>query len=207
MMYIPPDRLSTRRESGNSDYGTIDHTNQGNSFNNFGSLRRSLRQMNPFKSKLFRLPATPRLSRKNKGSSGVETTGWNFERPSSVASLKESISIIDSDTSQQNINTNSYHHNSPSLMIRKNNGEHIKIESFRKSSIDSSFETKNNTPSLITSPLRSSSFRGCRNSVTSITQKDIILMDFYHHREISKHQVILLLLLPLLTIIIIIIIG
>jgi hypothetical protein len=31
------------------------------------TLRRSLRQMNPFKSRLFRLPATPRLSRSKKG--------------------------------------------------------------------------------------------------------------------------------------------
>uniref|UniRef100_A0A0K0F5L4 ANK_REP_REGION domain-containing protein n=1 Tax=Strongyloides venezuelensis TaxID=75913 RepID=A0A0K0F5L4_STRVS len=170
MMYIPPDRLSSRRESSGSDYGTVDHTNQGNSFNNFGSLRRSLRQMNPFKSKLFRLPATPRLSRKNKGSSGVETTGWNFERPSSVASLKESISSVDNNTSQQNLSTTNYQ-NSPSLMIRKTNGEHIKIESFRKSSIDSSFETKNTT-SFTSSPLRSSSFRVCRGCVTSTTPKD-----------------------------------
>lgn len=32
-----------------------------------GTLRRSLRQMNPFKTRLFRLPATPRLARAKKG--------------------------------------------------------------------------------------------------------------------------------------------
>ncbi|CEF65382.1 Ankyrin repeat and Tetratricopeptide-like helical domain and Ankyrin repeat-containing domain and P-loop containing nucleoside triphosphate hydrolase domain-containing protein [Strongyloides ratti] len=167
MMYIPQDRLSCRRDSGSNDYNTVDHTNQGNSFNNFGSLRRSLRQMNPFKSKLFRLPATPRLSRKNKDSSGVETTGWNFERPSSVTSLRESISNLDNNISSQNLSTNNYH-NSPSLMIRKTNGEHIKIESFRKSSVDSSFDTKSTTSST----LRSSSFRVGRGSISSTIPKD-----------------------------------
>jgi hypothetical protein len=43
-----------------------------------GTLRRSLRQINPFKNRLFRLPATPRLTRSRKGE---ETTNWNFERP------------------------------------------------------------------------------------------------------------------------------
>jgi hypothetical protein len=32
-----------------------------------GTLRRSLRQINPFKTRLFRLPATPRLTRAKKG--------------------------------------------------------------------------------------------------------------------------------------------
>ena len=35
------------------------------------TLRRSLRQMNPFKSRLFRLPATPRLSRSKKGGTKI----------------------------------------------------------------------------------------------------------------------------------------
>uniref|UniRef100_A0A7E4VTV5 ANK_REP_REGION domain-containing protein n=1 Tax=Panagrellus redivivus TaxID=6233 RepID=A0A7E4VTV5_PANRE len=53
------------------------------SFNGFGTLRRSLRQINPFKGRFFRLPATPRLSRSRKAMGrGEEATSWNFERPS-----------------------------------------------------------------------------------------------------------------------------
>uniref|UniRef100_A0A0N5A5I7 ANK_REP_REGION domain-containing protein n=1 Tax=Parastrongyloides trichosuri TaxID=131310 RepID=A0A0N5A5I7_PARTI len=164
-MYLPPDRLSSRRENNNNDYGIVNDSNNGNSFNNFGSLRRSLRQMNPFKSKLFRLPATPRLSRKNKGSSAVETTGWNFERPSSVASLRESNSSL----TEKNLSptlSNSHCQSNSSSMIRKTNGEHIKVESFRKSSIDSSFDTKNTLFTSSSSPLRSNSFRGYRGCIS-----------------------------------------
>ncbi|KAL3119289.1 hypothetical protein niasHT_000233 [Heterodera trifolii] len=51
-----------------------------------GTLRRSLRQMNPFRSRLFRLPATPRLSRSKKVlARGEDFTGWNFERPSKAS--------------------------------------------------------------------------------------------------------------------------
>ncbi|CAD5216951.1 unnamed protein product [Bursaphelenchus okinawaensis] len=51
-------------------------------YNKFGTFRRSLRQINPFKSRLFRLPATPRLTRARKGlSKAEEVTSWNFERP------------------------------------------------------------------------------------------------------------------------------
>ncbi|CAD5222211.1 unnamed protein product [Bursaphelenchus xylophilus] len=51
-------------------------------YNKFGTFRRSLRQINPFKSRLFRLPATPRLTRARKGlSKAEEPTSWNFERP------------------------------------------------------------------------------------------------------------------------------
>ncbi|KAJ1357508.1 hypothetical protein KIN20_015675 [Parelaphostrongylus tenuis] len=45
------------------------------------SLRRSLRRINPFHNKLFRLPATPRLARNRKVGNGEDvTTEWNFER-------------------------------------------------------------------------------------------------------------------------------
>ncbi|KAI1704211.1 ankyrin repeats (3 copies) domain-containing protein [Ditylenchus destructor] len=52
----------------------------------FGTLRRSLRQISSFKNRLFRLPATPRLSRSKKVLvvRGEETTGWNFERAGSL---------------------------------------------------------------------------------------------------------------------------
>ncbi|EYC21875.1 hypothetical protein Y032_0018g3578 [Ancylostoma ceylanicum] len=47
------------------------------------SLRRSLRRINPFRNKLFRLPATPRLARNRKVGNGEDvTTEWNFERAS-----------------------------------------------------------------------------------------------------------------------------
>ncbi|CAJ0942929.1 unnamed protein product, partial [Mesorhabditis belari] len=50
-----------------------------------GLLRRSLRRMNPFKTRIFRLPATPRLTRSRKIGSGCEdATGWNFERTQSL---------------------------------------------------------------------------------------------------------------------------
>uniref|UniRef100_A0A1I7WKJ5 Coat protein n=1 Tax=Heterorhabditis bacteriophora TaxID=37862 RepID=A0A1I7WKJ5_HETBA len=46
-------------------------------------LRRSLRRINPFRNKLFRLPATPRLSRNRKIRNGEDVvTEWNFERAS-----------------------------------------------------------------------------------------------------------------------------
>lgn len=41
--------------------------NEKGSNENFGTIRRSLRNINPFKTRLFRLPATPRLSRTKKG--------------------------------------------------------------------------------------------------------------------------------------------
>uniref|UniRef100_A0AC34Q306 Rolling pebbles n=1 Tax=Panagrolaimus sp. JU765 TaxID=591449 RepID=A0AC34Q306_9BILA len=57
-------------------------SNDGN-INRFGTFRRSLKQINSFKNKFFRLPATPRLSRATKAlGKGEETTSWNFERPS-----------------------------------------------------------------------------------------------------------------------------
>ncbi|KAK6745101.1 hypothetical protein RB195_011669 [Necator americanus] len=47
------------------------------------SLRRSLRRINPFRNKLFRLPATPRLARNRKVGNGEDVTSeWNFERAS-----------------------------------------------------------------------------------------------------------------------------
>ncbi|KAK0419717.1 hypothetical protein QR680_014286 [Steinernema hermaphroditum] len=66
------------------------------SFNGFGSLRRSLRQINPFRNQLFRLPATPRLSRSRKVTSGVEdATEWNFERPPSCTASTSRQSTIE----------------------------------------------------------------------------------------------------------------
>ena len=57
-----------------------------------GTLRRSLRQLNPFKSRLIRLPATPRLTRARKVlSRGEEATAWSFER--SIASIGGGISV------------------------------------------------------------------------------------------------------------------
>ncbi|KAE9417289.1 hypothetical protein Angca_007587, partial [Angiostrongylus cantonensis] len=48
------------------------------------SLRRSLRRINPFQNKIFRLPATPRLARNRKLGNGEDvTTEWNFERTAS----------------------------------------------------------------------------------------------------------------------------
>ncbi|XGW15012.1 hypothetical protein V3C99_000915 [Haemonchus contortus] len=47
------------------------------------SLRRSLRRINPFRNKIFRLPATPRLARNRKFGNGEDVTKeWNFERAS-----------------------------------------------------------------------------------------------------------------------------
>ncbi|KAI6188270.1 hypothetical protein M3Y98_00336700 [Aphelenchoides besseyi] len=57
----------------------------GNGTTFSSTLRRSLRQMNPFRTRLFRLPATPRLARARKVlSRGEESTNWNFERPLST---------------------------------------------------------------------------------------------------------------------------
>ncbi|TKR57654.1 hypothetical protein L596_030328 [Steinernema carpocapsae] len=72
------------------------------SFNGFGSLRRSLKQINPFRNQLFRLPATPRLSRSRKVNSGVEdATGWNFERPPSCTASTSRQSTIEVPPSPQ----------------------------------------------------------------------------------------------------------
>ncbi|VDM59617.1 unnamed protein product [Angiostrongylus costaricensis] len=47
-------------------------------------LRRSLRRINPFQNRFFRLPATPRLARNRKVGNGEDvTTEWNFERTAS----------------------------------------------------------------------------------------------------------------------------
>lgn len=44
------------------------NTNTNGGLNDgFGTIRRSLKNINPFKNRLFRLPATPRLSRSKKG--------------------------------------------------------------------------------------------------------------------------------------------
>ena len=50
--------------NGGVIYGNKQQNSEGGPLN---TLRRSLRQINPFKSRLFRLPATPRLSRSKKG--------------------------------------------------------------------------------------------------------------------------------------------
>uniref|UniRef100_A0A1I7ZXC2 NACHT domain-containing protein n=1 Tax=Steinernema glaseri TaxID=37863 RepID=A0A1I7ZXC2_9BILA len=75
---------------------TMQQQENRRSFNGFGSLRRSLRQINPFRNQLFRLPATPRLSRSRKVTSGVEdATEWNFERPPSCTASTSRQSTVD----------------------------------------------------------------------------------------------------------------
>ena len=60
---------SSSNSFGSTSNGGIINGNkqQNNEGGPLNSLRRSLRQINPFKSRLFRLPATPRLSRSKKG--------------------------------------------------------------------------------------------------------------------------------------------
>uniref|UniRef100_A0A914N0N9 Uncharacterized protein n=1 Tax=Meloidogyne incognita TaxID=6306 RepID=A0A914N0N9_MELIC len=76
---------SSSNSFGSTSNGGIINGNkqQNNEGGPLNSLRRSLRQINPFKSRLFRLPATPRLSRSKKVlARGEDFTNWNFERPS-----------------------------------------------------------------------------------------------------------------------------
>uniref|UniRef100_A0A915MLC9 Uncharacterized protein n=1 Tax=Meloidogyne javanica TaxID=6303 RepID=A0A915MLC9_MELJA len=76
---------SSSNSFGSTSNGGIINGNkqQNNEGGPLNCLRRSLRQINPFKSRLFRLPATPRLSRSKKVlARGEDFTNWNFERPS-----------------------------------------------------------------------------------------------------------------------------
>ncbi|KAI3415947.1 hypothetical protein GPALN_005508 [Globodera pallida] len=91
---VARDELAPRRSSPSAVGTPFANSDGAVGGGPLSTLRRSLRQMNPFRSRLFRLPATPRLSRSKKVlARGEEFTGWNFERPSNAASGDASHSL------------------------------------------------------------------------------------------------------------------
>uniref|UniRef100_A0A914CQ04 Uncharacterized protein n=1 Tax=Acrobeloides nanus TaxID=290746 RepID=A0A914CQ04_9BILA len=94
---------------------TQDDSGGSGPFQGFGTLRRSLRQINPFKSRIFRLPATPRLSRKGKViGKGEELTGWNFERPQQPLNSNRATPVVDI-----------FHASTPSSSITPDISQHL----------------------------------------------------------------------------------
>uniref|UniRef100_A0A1I8B450 Uncharacterized protein n=1 Tax=Meloidogyne hapla TaxID=6305 RepID=A0A1I8B450_MELHA len=88
---------SSSTSFGSTNGGIINgNKQQNNEGGPLNSLRRSLRQINPFKNRLFRLPATPRLSRSKKVlARGEDFTNWNFERPSEEDNISANNSFSD----------------------------------------------------------------------------------------------------------------
>ncbi|CAI4230507.1 unnamed protein product [Auanema sp. JU1783] len=82
------------------------------------ALRRSLRKINPFKNSLFRLPATPRLSRSKKVGNGEDVvTEWNFERGSSGRCSTNSVRRLQTPPSPDTVSLPVFHKPPPTHTI------------------------------------------------------------------------------------------